>query len=99
VKTTTEKEAAAKRLRELMKRQKMNNTMLSKRSGISPGVISRILSENRDFKVSTAVKLAYGLNISVDHLLGVKHEPAKPTTIEKMKRLVAQMDNVLWGEE
>lgn len=93
---SVEKEAAANRLRMLMKRQGINNATLAKRTGVAPGVISRILSENRDFKVSTAIKLAKGMNVSVDYLLGVKRETIDPTKLEKLKKLSAQLDNVLW---
>ena len=92
--TRTEKEFAANQLRMFMKGRGYNTAKLAKQSGVLPGVISRILSENRDFKFSTAIKLAKGLHISLDALAGKKVVASKQ--LEDLRNISDKLSDLVW---
>jgi transcriptional regulator with XRE-family HTH domain len=90
----TEKEHPATRLRLLMSERNYSIARLSKSSGIQASVISRILSEQRDFKFSTSIRLAKGLKISLDTLAGRPDFTVEQ--LEKARALSSKLDDVLW---
>lgn len=92
------KESAAKRLRAIMQRRELNIHKVSVLTGVKSSVLSRILSENRDMKASTVVRLAEGLGVSTDYLLGTTKGTLDDQQIEKLRHLVARMDNLLWAD-
>jgi transcriptional regulator with XRE-family HTH domain len=91
------RESAAKRLRAIMTRRKINSNDIYKLTGVKPSVLSRILSENRDMKASTVVRLATGLGVTTDYLLGVCNGTLEDHQLDKLRRMVAQMDDILWA--
>ena len=94
MKSRIEKEFGAKQLRLYMKGRNYNTAKLAKLSGVQPGVISRILSEDRDFKFSTAIKLAKGLRISLDALAGKKVVASKQ--LENLRNISDQLSDLVW---
>ena len=94
MKRSTEKEFGANQLRHFMKERKYNIALLSKKSGVAASVISRILSEDRDFKFSTAIKLARGFRISLDTLAGKKAVASKQ--LEELRTLSDELSDLVW---
>lgn len=58
----------AQALRGAMAEQHMSQTKLSKLSGVSQGNLSKYLSGKRETSLTTAVRLANALNVSLDIL-------------------------------
>ena len=94
MKTRIEKEFAASQLRMFMKGRGHTTAKLAKQSGVMPSVISRILSEDRDFKFSTAIKLSRGLRISLDTLAGKKVVASKQ--LEDLREVADKLSDLVW---
>jgi transcriptional regulator with XRE-family HTH domain len=92
----TEKEGAAERLFAIMKERDISPALLAERSGVAKSVIGRIRSDNRDFRFSTAIKLAKGLRVSLDTLAG--KEVLTQQQLDRARTLAARLDDVLWNE-
>lgn len=92
--SSREHQHASNMLEHWMRIRKYNTATLAKQSGIAASVISRIRSDNRDYKFSTAIKLAKGLRITLDQLAGAKR--VKQEKLDRVRSLSQQIDNLLW---
>ena len=93
-----ERAAIALRLRKLIADKRMDVTECAKRSGVTTNALSRILNEPRTPNSITLKKLAVGLNVSADVILGIER-PIDERTIDKARRLVNKLDDLLWGNQ
>ena len=62
-------ERLAMKLKELRKQRGWTQPVLAKKSGLSPGYIARVETGRHDPKLSTLVKLAKALGVTVSELL------------------------------
>lgn len=75
------------RIRALMRQQGMNDADLARRTGVSPGTLSRVLSmETEDPRISTVLAIADALGSTVGYLL--QSERAYPIPILDWNEIV-----------
>ena len=89
--------AIAERIRHKIKARGSNATKISVRAGMHPPTITRMLTEGRNMKATNIAKIAVALNCSSDELLGIVREGE--TQLDRARKVVAQLDNILWGEK
>ena len=68
-------------------RQKVPNTAVqraSRRSGLTPGYISRVLAAKRDPRLTTAVRIANAMDMTIDQLYQRICEKRRDQVIEKV---------------
>lgn len=73
-------EKLGERLRDLRMSQKLSQTDLSKRIGVTNAMISAIENEERSPSLETLIKLANCFKTSSDYLLGIK--PKEPLNLD-----------------
>lgn len=61
-------------IKELMEKQRISASELSKRTGVSTSAMSRYLNQKREFPINDAHKFARALHISTAELLGIEVE-------------------------
>ena len=62
-------EGIAERIRREMKRQGLNQTQLSKMTGISKSVISNIVTCKQEYGLRQIIRISDALNVSIDYLV------------------------------
>lgn len=86
-----EKEFGAEQLRFFMAARKISAAELERRTGIN---VSRIISQSRDFKFSTAIKLCRGLGVSLDTLAGKK--VIEQDQLEELRKVSDKLSDLVW---
>lgn len=93
-----ERDAIARRIRKLIADKSMTVSRCAERAGITGSALSRIINEPRVPNAITVKKLSVALNVSADTILGIER-PVSDSTIEKARRLVNKLDDILWGNQ
>lgn len=92
-----ERAELAKNIRRLITDRRMTVKDCAERAGVTHSALSRILNEPRVPSAITVRKLAKALHVSADEILGLK-PTVNDEVVEKARKLVAKLDDLLWGE-
>ena len=89
-----DKEVGANQLVKFMNIRGYNANSFSIKCGVPSATIRDIMIEKADFRISTAIKLAKGLNISLDALVGRDEFSVKK--LEDIRALSDKLANLVW---
>ena len=87
------------RLKEILKKRKMNQNELAKQVHTTPATISRYLANNRTPNIALLNNMASALNVTADYLLGLSDdlnppEKKEPPLSEKAQLMYDGLKNI-----
>jgi transcriptional regulator with XRE-family HTH domain len=91
-----ESEKFASRLKKIITDKHLSVKQVAKRADITPGALHRIINMPRLPNTLTVKSLAMALNVTSDQLLGIDRPELSEDKLEKLRRAVARLDNLLY---
>ena len=87
----------SERVRTLRKEQDWSLEKLAQMSGLSKGYLSMIENREKNPTISTLVKIALGLGVSIDYLITGNQRPSPPTKMSMVRAHERERVSNPWG--